>query len=182
MPAIFATRVVATSTGLPPALVTAVAAMSLMGLSRLVGGSRLGTFSTVGRPSLRAMGTGLGVGLLLLAPSAGLWLGRHPAASALAGPQAAWGWVPLVTFIALAEEVWLRGSLQPLLRLRLGPSSAVLAVALSFAAAHVPLYGSQVLPLDLGAGILIGVLRERSGSVAACGLAHVVADLGWWLL
>jgi membrane protease YdiL (CAAX protease family) len=125
---------------------------------------------------------GIALGLALLLP--GLWLrvwGLPPRMWFIA-PQALLGYSAALVVIAPAEEVFLRGLLQPALRAALGPAPAIAVVALLFAAIHVPAYGPTAVPLDLGVGILFGWLRERSGSTAACGLAHLIADLGsWWL-
>ena len=91
-------------------------------------------------------------------------------------------WVVVIALISAGEETLLRGLLQPLARQAWGPGLAIAFVAALFAAMHAPLYGWVALPLDFGVGILIGCLREYSGSVAACGVAHFLADLGhWWL-
>jgi membrane protease YdiL (CAAX protease family) len=106
----------------------------------------------------------------------------------VAGPQSylpagyAVAWMPLVALISLGEEVALRGWMQPLARQSFGPAAAIVISAMLFAAIHAPIYGWIALPLDLGVGILFGCLREYTGSVAACGLAHFVVDAGhWWL-
>lgn len=91
-------------------------------------------------------------------------------------------WVPLVALVSAGEETFLRGWMQPLASQAWGPGLAIVFVGAIFAAIHAPLYGWIALPLDLGVGILIGCLREYSDSVAACALAHFLADLGhWWL-
>jgi hypothetical protein len=47
---------------------------------------------------------------------------------------------------------------------------------------HVPLYGWQVVPLDLGVGVWLAGLRLATGGVAAPALAHWIADLStWWI-
>jgi membrane protease YdiL (CAAX protease family) len=132
------------------------------------------------RPAALAAGAALGV--LLLAP--GLWLraaGLPPRAWFVPAPALA-GYSALLFLVVPAEEVYLRGLLQPIFRRALGPGAAILISALAFAAIHVAAYGLVALPLDLGVGLLIGWLRERTGSTAACAVAHLVADLGsWWL-
>jgi membrane protease YdiL (CAAX protease family) len=125
---------------------------------------------------------GAAVGVALLLPGWWLHWQGHPAIATLAPPAGLFAWIPVVSLVSFAEEIWLRGVVQPGLRSRLGPATAVLAAAVVFAAIHVPTYGVQALPLDIGVGVLIGLLRERTGSVAACGIAHTVADLGWWWL
>jgi membrane protease YdiL (CAAX protease family) len=91
-------------------------------------------------------------------------------------------WAVVVTMVAVAEEVLLRGSLfEAAVRYR-GENAAIAVSAVAFALLHVPVYGWSVLPLDLAVGVALGVLRVLAGSVTAPALTHVVADLaGWWL-
>ena len=92
-------------------------------------------------------------------------------------------WTPVVTMIAVSEEVALRGALFDTVRSWCGDGGALIATTLLFAAMHVPLYGIGSLPLDLAAGMLLGGLRIVSGGVFAPAVAHVVADLaGGWLV
>lgn len=91
-------------------------------------------------------------------------------------------WTPVVTAVAVAEEVALRGALFSALLDRRGRPAAALAVSsLAFALLHVPLYGWQALPLDLAAGLFLGGLRLMTGGVTAPAAAHAIADLaaGW---
>jgi membrane protease YdiL (CAAX protease family) len=63
-----------------------------------------------------------------------------------------------------------------------GPPGAILLTAALFAAMHVANYGVAAIPLDLGVGIGLGLLRELTGRVGGCVAAHVIADLGsWWI-
>jgi len=135
-----------------------------------------------GLPAPRSISMGAALGAALLIP--GGWM----RAQGIIGPGAllphgyAFAWVPLIALISAGEETFLRGWLQPLARQAWGPGLAIGFVGALFAAMHVPIYGWIALPLDFGVGILVGCLREYSGSVAACGVAHFVADLGhWWL-
>lgn len=132
------------------------------------------------RPAALAGGAALGI--LLLAP--GLWLraaGLPPRAWFIPAPALA-GYSALLFLVVPAEEIYLRGLLQPIFRRALGPGAAIAITAVAFAAIHVAAYGLVAVPLDLGVGLLIGWLRERTGSTAACAVAHLVADLGsWWL-
>jgi len=135
-----------------------------------------------GRPTNRSLALGVGLGAMLLIP--GMWMRLR----GVAGPEAylsstfATAWAPLVGLVATGEEVALRGWMQPLARRAWGPPGAILFVAAVFAAIHAPIYGWVALPLDFGVGILIGCLRDYTGSVASCALAHFVVDLGhWWL-
>ena len=86
-------------------------------------------------------------------------------------------WAPVVTLVAVAEEVALRGALFAAVHSRLGGAPAVAVAAIVFALLHVPLYGWAALPLDLAVGIWLGVLRLVSGGVLAPALAHTLADL-----
>jgi membrane protease YdiL (CAAX protease family) len=98
-----------------------------------------------------------------------------------AAPATLWWWVPLVSLVALSEELVLRGVLFSALRSEHGDIIAVVLTAALFAAIHVPLYGAGALPIDLCAGIFLGSLRVVSGGVTAPALAHVIADVatGW---
>jgi membrane protease YdiL (CAAX protease family) len=92
-------------------------------------------------------------------------------------------WAAIVAFVALAEEMFFRGVLFEAVKDYSGETAAVVLCALAFSALHIPLYGWHVLPLDFAVGIFLGMLRVRSGSWAAPGIAHVLADLaGWWLI
>lgn len=101
----------------------------------------------------------------------------------------------LLFFTALAEELAFRGLLQSRLRSAFGPARAILIGAVVFAAWHLvvsltTLRGTN-LASDLGtaglayvvqnlavlcAGLLWGLLRERSGNLAGCILSHWLAD------
>jgi membrane protease YdiL (CAAX protease family) len=135
-----------------------------------------------GLPAPRSLFLGAALGATLLIP--GAWMRAH----GVVGPGGvlphdyALAWVPLVALISAGEETFLRGWLQPLARQAWGPGPGIVVVGAIFAAVHVPIYGWMAIPLDLGVGILVGCLREYSGSVAACAVTHFVADLGhWWL-
>jgi membrane protease YdiL (CAAX protease family) len=90
-------------------------------------------------------------------------------------------WAPLVTMVATAEELVLRGVLFEALGVRFGDAVAVAVTAVLFALIHLPLYGVPALPIDLCAGVFLGCLRVASGGVTAPLVAHVLADLstGW---
>ncbi|MDP9326399.1 MAG: CPBP family intramembrane metalloprotease [Candidatus Dormibacteraeota bacterium] len=133
-------------------------------------------------PSPTALVVGATLGAALLTP--GGWLlatGHHPPTATLS-PLLLAAWAPAVLLVAAAEEIALRAGIQPWLTSALGPAPAIVVTAAVFATLHYPLYGAVALPLDLGVGVLIGLLRQHTGSVAACWLAHAIADLGtWWL-
>jgi hypothetical protein len=46
----------------------------------------------------------------------------------------------------------------------------------------VPLYGWHVLPLDLAVGVVLGMLRASTGTVATPTVAHLIADYAGWFL
>jgi membrane protease YdiL (CAAX protease family) len=123
--------------------------------------------------SARDLRLGLAGAALICAPALVL---AGPAAAPLAGLAA---WVPVVSVVAAAEELFLRGSLYGALG---GPVTAVLGSAAAFALLHVPLYGWRAAPLDFAVGIVLGLLRHRSGSATAPAIAHVAADWAAWFL
>jgi membrane protease YdiL (CAAX protease family) len=86
-------------------------------------------------------------------------------------------WVPLVTVVAAAEELVLRGVLFDAVRSHLGEVMAVAVTALLFAIIHLPLYGAGAVPIDLCVGVFLGCLRVGTGGVTAPLVAHVLADL-----
>jgi membrane protease YdiL (CAAX protease family) len=92
------------------------------------------------------------------------------------------GWALVVTVVAAAEEVFLRGTLYDAVRAASSDNLAVVVGAAAFALLHVPLYGWHVLPLDLAVGVLLGELRRVTGTAAAPAVAHVGADLAAWFL
>ena len=69
----------------------------------------------------------------------------------------------MLVFVApMTEELLFRGAIQPALAARLGSAPAVLATALLFALFHLSPYALVYATL---AGIVLGVLRERTGSL-----------------
>ena len=91
-------------------------------------------------------------------------------------------WTAVVLVVAPAEEAFLRGSLHDAVARTAGPGVAVAVGAAAFGLLHVPLYGWDVLPVDLVVGVLLGCLRVLSGTFVAPAVAHVGADLGSWFL
>ena len=83
---------------------------------------------------------------------------------------------------APAEELLFRGVLYGWLLDRTGPAAAVVITSLSFALAHVPVYGWSSFAVATAAGFLFGWLRWWARSIwPALGL-HVLADLAiLWL-
>lgn len=134
-----------------------------------------------GLPSLRAAALGAAGGGVLVAA----WLTGHPAM--LIEPArfnvAIALWTPIVTAVAVAEELIFRRVLFDAVRDLGGDGWALIATTALFALIHLPLYGVGALPLDVAVGLLLGGLRIVSGGVLAPAVAHVVADLaGGWLL
>ena len=93
-----------------------------------------------------------------------------------------WPWALVVAVLVGAEEVFLRGTLYEAVSDLAGSASAVGVGAIAFALMHVPLYGWHVLPLDLAVGVVLGMLRTSTGTVAAPTLAHLIADYAGWFL
>lgn len=91
-------------------------------------------------------------------------------------------WALVVTVVATAEEVFLRGALYDAVDALAGPLAAIGTGAVCFALLHVPLYGWHVLPLDLAVGVVLGGLRQQSGTPAAPAITHVGADLVGWFV
>lgn len=92
-------------------------------------------------------------------------------------------WAAVVSAVAVAEELLLRGALFTAINSSAGAAAALIITTVAFALLHVPLYGWTALPLDLAVGFWLGALRLISGSVTAPAIAHTLADLAvWWLL
>jgi len=90
-------------------------------------------------------------------------------------PLAAWS-LPLALLAAVAEEALFRRAAYGALE-RHGAAVAVGVTALAFALIHVPLYGWAVLPVDLGAGLLLSWQRWASGTWTVPAATHAVANL-----
>ncbi len=77
---------------------------------------------------------------------------------------------------AVAEEAFFRrlgfGALA-----RWGTGAAILGAAAAFALVHVPVYGWNVVPIDLAAGLILGWQRWASGGWSAPALTHVAGNL-----
>ena len=91
-------------------------------------------------------------------------------------------WAAVVTVVATAEEVFLRGTLYDAVEDLGGATAAIVVGAACFALLHVPLYGWHVLPLDLAVGLVLGGLRQGAGTPAAPAVTHLGADLVGWFL
>lgn len=132
------------------------------------------------RVSHAAVGV-LGASVLLLVPAWLRFSGVVPPADL---PLDSFlSWATIVSAVAIAEEVLLRGVLFSLLQRLGGVITAVAATSILFALLHVPLYGWSALPLDLAVGVWLGGLRVITGTVTAPAVAHTLADLAtWWLV
>jgi membrane protease YdiL (CAAX protease family) len=90
-------------------------------------------------------------------------------------PFAAWA-LPLALLAAVAEEALFRRVAYGWLA-RWGVPVAVLGSATMFALVHVPLYGVAVLPVDLGAGLLLSWQRWATGTWTVPAATHAAANL-----
>jgi len=130
-------------------------------------------------PSRRALLTGLAGVLLVCAPVA---IESALTVRPLRGSEGFVLWAVVVLVVAGAEELFLRGALYDAADQTWGVGVAVGLGAVVFALLHVPLYGWHVLPLDLAVGIVLGGLRQGTGSVTAPLVTHVGADwVGWFV-
>lgn len=107
---------------------------------------------------------------------AALVLARVAGGTPIPTPAAPLLTVGLDLFAAVAEEAFFRRFLYARL-LPSGPVTAVAVTGLLFAAIHVPLYGTSVFWVDLGAGLLFGWQRWASGSWLAPATTHAAANL-----
>ena len=117
-----------------------------------------------------------------LTPSAGLVLGLAAVAAAtlttgrpLPLPFVAWA-LPLSVLAAVAEEALFRRAAYGWLQ-RWGVPVAVIGSAVLFAAVHVPLYGIAVLPVDLGAGLMLSWQRWATGTWTVPAATHAAANV-----
>ncbi len=121
-------------------------------------------------PGGRARGGAVLVAGLAAVAAAALLAG--PAPPLPAGAVA----VALSLLAAVAEEALFRGALYGVL-VRWGPVVAVAVSAVLFALVHVPAYGPAALPVDLGAGLLLGWQRWASGRWTVPAATHAAANL-----
>lgn len=91
-------------------------------------------------------------------------------------------WAVVVVFVAVAEELFLRGALYDAIAELSGSTAAIIVTAAAFALLHVPLYGWHVVPLDFVVGLLLGELRHRAETPTAPAITHAGADLAAWFL
>jgi hypothetical protein len=107
-------------------------------------------------------------------------LGAVIAAGVAAGrpiPIATSAFAPILNVLAaVAEEGLFRRVVYGWLRGR-GVPLAVGASAIAFALVHIPLYGLEALPVDLGAGLLLSWQRAASGTWTVPAATHAAANL-----
>jgi membrane protease YdiL (CAAX protease family) len=140
----------------------------------LAGGWRMGALRVASVP------IGLAGGVVLIAVAALDRLAAAWPSMPLAVPLAPWALATVL--VATGEELVLRGALFDAISQRQGAVAAIGATSVVFALMHVPLYGWQVVPLDLGVGVWLAGLRLLSGGIAAPAIAHTAADLAtYWL-
>ena len=113
----------------------------------------------------------------------GIGIGAVAVAAFLPGPRPAAGPMVLTpvaillnSLAAVSEEAFFRRFLYGRLEQH-GAAVAVGASALTFALIHVPIYGTSVFWLDLGAGLLFGWQRWASGRWEPSAATHVAANL-----
>jgi len=76
---------------------------------------------------------------------------------------------------AIPEETIFRGILQPTLQAKLGRWSGIVLAALVFAVYHVQFaFALPVLASHTCLGLVLGLLRERTGTLWAPGIAHAL--------
>jgi membrane protease YdiL (CAAX protease family) len=139
----------------------------------VVAGWRLAPWGGV-RRSLGPAALGVAGGAVLVASAL---LGPHGGQGVWAAGTPGAPWAAATLLVAGAEEALLRGALLDEVADALGLPGAVVATSVIFALMHVPAYGWQAAPLDLGVGFLLAGLRLVSGGVAAPAIAHALADL-----
>jgi membrane protease YdiL (CAAX protease family) len=182
--AIVVARSVAVRAGLDPLAVGAGFGVALAAFAALA--ARWRSDALLSAVTEQAIGLSVGVlfGLVLVGIAVvGPVLADRTTVTGLGRPAAPFiPWATITIVVAVAEEALLRGVLLDRLRRAGGPVLALLVTGVAFALMHVPLYGWQVVPLDLAVGLALGGLRLATRTVAAPAAAHAVADLAtWWL-
>jgi membrane protease YdiL (CAAX protease family) len=149
---------------------TAVFAVCLVGIVYFEAVPRLrsGQWSTPW-----SLAAGAAIGLILVAPMIPHGLTARPL-------QYFWTWGAAAGLIAILEEGVIRGPLQRRWTEEIGPAKGVLMAAMIFALIHLPRYGLAALPLDFAVGLTLGGLRQLSGRILPCAVAHCLADWGAW--
>ncbi len=129
-----------------------------------------------------AIGLGLGTGAF---SGIALWIAAHrlPVTAPLMPEPAALGalWLGVLALVALllapiGEELLFRGTLYAGLRAEFGTKAAIAAQAIAFALFHLnPVH----LVVAAVAGLALGWLREHSGRLWPCVLAHACHNALW---
>jgi membrane protease YdiL (CAAX protease family) len=98
-------------------------------------------------------------------------------------------WLAVIVSAASAgicEETGFRGYMQQPIEQRHGAPIAILISSLFFTAVHLTKAWASLgmVPIVLGAGILLGLLAWSSGSLIPCMIGHTIMDIGlfgfWW--
>lgn len=90
--------------------------------------------------------------------------------------------VMIVILAPLIEELFFRGWLFGSLRARFSAVAAILVTAVAFAIVHMDTTGLYPIAV-LAPGLVLSVIRERTGSVKPAVLAHALYNgVGWLLL
>jgi membrane protease YdiL (CAAX protease family) len=116
-----------------------------------------------------------------LSPGLTLWLGLGAVALAasVSGSPVPLPWsaaaLPLSVLAAVAEEALFRRLAYGRLE-RFGAGVAIVGSALLFGLVHVPAYGLAALPVDVGAGLLLGWQRWASGTWTVPAATHAFAN------
>ena len=92
------------------------------------------------------------------------------------GPRSLALALALNALAAVAEEAFFRRHLYALVEASWGPSTAVVATAVAFAAVHDTVWGWWVLPLDLAAGLVLSWQRAATGRWSVPAATHVLAN------
>ena len=131
--------------------------------------------------SLSRSGTAGGALLVAVAAALLAWPATTAGAPPLAELPAA------LLFAAIWEEVLFRGTLQPAIARHpwgaqrwLGIGSANLQTSFAFAAAHLWTHPTGLWPGYFAVSLLLGMVRERTGSVAPCIALHAAFNVAWW--
>jgi membrane protease YdiL (CAAX protease family) len=104
-----------------------------------------------------------------------IWFATGPPPLVPRGPLLAA--VAVNSLAAIAEEAFFRRFLYDRALTRVGAAGAIAVTAVLFAAIHIPIYGTSVFWVDLGAGLLFGWQRWASGTWAVPAATHVFANL-----
>ncbi len=81
----------------------------------------------------------------------------------------------MVVLAPVVEEITYRGFLLAAFRRRFGPGVAVVVTAVLFAASHA--YSLKGTVVVLAGGLVLGIIRVRTGRLAACILSHAMVNI-----